>query len=189
MPVSPSRDSTRLFVIGSLDQGAMFAYDPKVKRFMPFLGGMSAEMMEVSPDNQWIAYKTYPQAALWKCRVDGTQPVQLATLPFPSSIPRWSPDGKRIVFHAWLAKGPKLFVVPAEGGNVEEVVPGASNDVTNQMSGSWAADGESVAYGEYPSKERPQRVFTFGILQPTPSPSSQDRRGITGLRGHLMDDG
>jgi len=149
--VSPSRDSTRLFVIGSSDQGAMVAYDLKAKRFMPFLGGLPAMMMEVSPDGKWIAYKTYPQQSLWKCRVDGTDRVQLTTLPFSSSIPRWSPDGKKIVFHAWLPKGPKLFVVPAEGGNVEEVVPGTSNDFTNQMSGSWAGDGESVAYGEYPN--------------------------------------
>ena len=146
--VSPSRDGTRLFVIGSADQGAMVAYDPKAKRFVPFLGGMTAAMIEVSPDGQWIAYKTYPQESIWKCRVDGTERVQLVA---SGSIPRWSPDGKKIVFHAWFPKGPKLFVVPAEGGNVEEVVPGASNEDPNQMSGSWGADGESVTYGEYPN--------------------------------------
>ena len=148
--MSPSRDGTRLFVIGSADQGAMVAYDLKAKRFMPFLGGLPAVMMEVSPDGQWIVYKSYPQESLWKCRVDGTERVQLATSEFPTSIPRWSPDGKKIVFHEWKPKGPKLFVVPAEGGNVEEVVPDASNDPTNQISGGWAGDGESVAYGEYP---------------------------------------
>src|SRR5207249_8995259 len=150
--VSPSRDSTHLFAIGSLDQGAVVAYDPKLKRFLPFLGGLAATMMDVSPDNQWIVYKTFPQETIWKSRVDGTEKQQLTMLS-SASIPRWSPDGKRVVFHAWLANGPKLFVVSADGGSSEEVVPGGSNE----MSASWSADGESVAYGEYPLPGTPAK--------------------------------
>ena len=114
--LSPSRDSAHLFAIGSLDQGAMIAYDPKLKRFVPFLGGLAAVMIDVSPDNQWIVYKTFPQETIWKSRADGTERQQLSLLS-PASIPRWSPDGKKVVFHVWLEKGPKLFVVSSDGGS------------------------------------------------------------------------
>ena len=150
--LSPSRDSGHLFAIGSLDQGAMVAYDPKLKRFVPFLGGLPASMMDVSPDNQWIVYKTFPQETIWKSRVDGTEKQQLSLLS-PASIPRWSPDGKSVIFHVWLANGPKLYVVSADGGSSEEVVPGGSNE----MAASWSADGESVAYGEYPLPGTPAK--------------------------------
>ena len=150
--VSPSRDSTHLFAIGSLDQGAMVAYDPKLRRFVPFLGGLAAAMIDVSPDNQWIVYKAFPQETIWKSRADGTEKQQLSLLS-PASIPRWSPDGRKVVFHVWLANGPKLYVVSADGGSSEQVVPGGSNEIA----ASWSADGESIAYGEYPLPGTPAK--------------------------------
>ena len=38
--VTPTRDSTRLIVIGRVAQGSMMAYDPKEQRFIPILRGL-----------------------------------------------------------------------------------------------------------------------------------------------------
>ena len=142
MAFTPSRDSTRLFVIGSLARGAMMAYDPRSKHFVPYLNGLPAEQMEVSPDGKWLAYTDW-MGKLWKSRADGSEPVQLAS---SASSPRWSPDGKRIAFNVDFPRNSKIFVVEAEGGKAERVVPEDENAVVP----SWAGDGESLAYGEYP---------------------------------------
>ena len=139
---TPSRDSTRLFVIGSLARGVMMAYDPRSKHFLPYLNGLPAEQMEVSPDGKWLAY-TDGMGKLWKSRADGSEPVQLAS---SASSPRWSPDGKRIAFNVDFPTNSKIFVIEAEGGKAERVVPEDENAVVP----SWAGDGESLAYGEYP---------------------------------------
>ena len=139
---TPSRDSMRLFVIGSLARGVMMAYDPQAKHFVPYLNGLPAEQMEVSPDGNWLAY-TDGMGKLWKSRADGSEPVQLAS---SASSPRWSPDGKRIAFNVDFPNNSKIFVIEAEGGKAERVVPEDENAVVP----SWAGDGESLAYGEYP---------------------------------------
>jgi Tol biopolymer transport system component len=55
-------------------------------------------------------------------------------------LPRWSPDGARILF---LAKG-GVFTAPAGGGPAREEVPG--RDGVAVKSATWSADGREIAY-------------------------------------------
>ena len=34
-------------------------------------GGLSAEMVDPSPDGRWISYVRFPEGTLWKSRADG----------------------------------------------------------------------------------------------------------------------
>src|SRR5262249_3385645 len=93
-PVS-SVDGKRLLVIGEQPRGELVRLESKSRQFVPYLGGISVKDLEASKDGQWVAYVSYPDGLLWRSRVDGSQRLQLTSLPMQASLPRWSRDGKR----------------------------------------------------------------------------------------------
>jgi hypothetical protein len=70
-------------------------YDPKSKQFAPFLAGISAGELDFSRDGKWITYVSYPEQALWRSRVDGSDRLQLTYPPVLASLPHWSPAPPR----------------------------------------------------------------------------------------------
>jgi Tol biopolymer transport system component len=88
--MAPSRDGNGMFVVGRLAQGSMHFYDEKEKRFLPYLGGLPATQLVVSPDRKWMVYTDYPRGYLWRCKIDGSEKLQL-TETF-AQMPTWSPD-------------------------------------------------------------------------------------------------
>src|SRR5215469_3238492 len=94
----PSRDGKKLFVVGRTRRGELVRWDSNSHRFAPFLSDISAQDVSFSKDGQWVAYATYPEGTIWRSRVDGSQRLQLSFPPLYGMLPRWSPDGKQIVF-------------------------------------------------------------------------------------------
>jgi Tol biopolymer transport system component len=143
----PSRDGRKLFVIGEQRQGELVRYDAKSQQFVPYLEGISAEGLSTSRDGQWIAYVSYPEATLWRSRVDGRERLQLTLPPLQVAVPRWSPDGKRIAFMGRSpGKGMKIFIVSAEGGAPEQLMPGEESE----LAPAWSPDGNTLVFGGYP---------------------------------------
>ena len=138
---TPSRDGRRLFVIGRIPQGAMHVYDPKQKRFVPFLSGLAAAAFVISPDKKWMAYTDYPRHYLWRSKLDGSERLQLTDS--YAAMPQWSPDGKTIVFSDWRA----LFLVSAEGGTPEKLIGDGKN---SEVAPGWSPDGKSITFNDYP---------------------------------------
>ena len=91
-------------------------HDAASGHFLPYLGGISAHELDYSRDGHWVTFTTYPDANLWRSRVDGSDRRQLTFPPVAAVLPRFSPDGTQIVFAA-LGPGPAhLRLVPAAGG-------------------------------------------------------------------------
>src|ERR1700686_919915 len=115
MPLSgpvPSTDGKKLFVIGRTVRGELTRYDLKSGRFEPYLGGISAEYVSFSKDGQWVAYVSFPEGTLWRSKMDGSERLQLTYPPSQALMPRWSPDGKTIVFFGVDAnKPPRIYEV------------------------------------------------------------------------------
>src|SRR6201997_5131826 len=94
----PSKDGRKLFVIGQTYRGELMRYDAKSAQLTPFLGGISAEFVDFSKDGQWVTYVAYREGTLWRSKVDGSERVQLTYPPMYPVLPRWSPDGSKMIF-------------------------------------------------------------------------------------------
>ena len=113
----PTLDGKHLVVAGRDDRGELVRYDAASKQVLPYLGGISAHHVAFSKDGKSVAYVNIADFTLWVSRVDGSGRVQLSYPPKAAALPRWSPDGSKIVFmSAQTGKPWKAFIVPAQGG-------------------------------------------------------------------------
>jgi len=140
LSATPSHDSTGIFIVGQVAQGAMQSYDPAQQRFVPFLGGFAASKFVISPDKNWMVYVDYPLHHLWRSRLDGSEKLPLTN--FYSTMPRWSPDSKKIVFSDWQ----QLYLISADGGTAEPLIPNPNREVWP----AWSPDSKSIAFNDYP---------------------------------------
>lgn len=118
--------------------------DLGTRKFSPLLPNAHALLNSFSRDGQWMAYIDARSASLVRSRSDGTQSVVLAAAePWHPSFPRWSPDGKWIVFRGGLTDQPaQSFVVPANGGHAEPLL--RSQTQTDVRDADWSSDGKKL---------------------------------------------
>jgi dipeptidyl aminopeptidase/acylaminoacyl peptidase len=108
---------------------------------------------QISPDGTQVVYvvgtitdpaKNKSQSNLWLAATDGkTPPRQLTTTDKKDNHPRWSPDGKRIVFESNRSGGePQLWTIDVGGGEAKQLThisTGAGNAI-------WSRDGSMIAF-------------------------------------------
>jgi Tol biopolymer transport system component len=139
-----SRDSKRVFFLGSQSRAELSAYNSALQEFVPYLGGIPAEGVSFSKEGQWVAYVRIPEGTLWRMRMDGSHQLQLT---FPSMkvyAPRWSSDDKRLAFCDVPADGhSKIYTISSEGGAPEAQTSGepGAHDPT------WSPDGNALMFG------------------------------------------
>ena len=121
----PAKDGKEIYAIEVLRKGELEQYNQKTAAFAPYLGGISAYYFDFSRDGQSLAYVTYPDQTLWRSKADGSGSIQLTSSQLAAFEPRWSPDGKQIVFYAIeQGKPPRLYITPSDGsGAPEELAP------------------------------------------------------------------
>jgi Tol biopolymer transport system component len=79
--------------------------------------------------------------------VDGSQRLQLSSLPTQAFLPRWSPDGKQIAFAALVPGRPsKIHVVAADGGRSAQLTSGNHYETDP----NWSPDQNSLVFGGVP---------------------------------------
>src|SRR5271170_5619542 len=119
---------------------AMQFYDQKEKRFLPYLGGLPAGQLVVSPDRKWMVYADYPRGYLWRCKSDGSEKLQLTNS--VAQMPTWSPDSKWIAYTDWQ----ELYRVSVDSGSPEKLTSEGFTEVLP----SWSPDGKSIYFNDYP---------------------------------------
>lgn len=143
----PSRDGKKVFAAAMIEGAELVRYDVESRTFMPFLGGISADGVAFSRDGEWIAYTTFPERTLWRCRADGSARLQLTFQPDEALLPRWSPDGHTIAFMGQRPGKPwRIYSISAEGGTPQPLPP-TNVDEANP---TWSPDGRSLAFGGAP---------------------------------------
>jgi Tol biopolymer transport system component len=132
-------------VIGEQPRAELVRYDVESRQFVPYLAGISAGLVSFSYDGQWVAYSSFLDGNLWRCRADGSEKLQLTTPPLLAFFSHWSPDGRQIAFiSSEVGKGQRIYVIPVDGGSPREIYAASSN--IWRM--SWTPDGGSIVYAE-----------------------------------------
>jgi dipeptidyl aminopeptidase/acylaminoacyl peptidase len=106
---------------------------------------------QISPDGSQVVYqvttvsleKNNSSTNLWLAATDGkTPPRQLTNSTKSDRHPRWSPDGKRILFESTRSGESQLWLIDLGGGEARQLTSistGASN-------GTWSRDGKQIAF-------------------------------------------
>jgi Tol biopolymer transport system component/DNA-binding winged helix-turn-helix (wHTH) protein len=160
-----SPDGRKLYMIGQQLRGELNRYDARLKEFVPYLHGISAEFIDFSRDGKWIAYVSFPDHLLWRCDVHGDHCLQLTEPAMQPTAPRWSPDSTRIAFFdASSGKPFKLFLVSANGGSPSPVV----DEPWNEIDPNWAPDGQMLVFSHFPVFDRQADLgmYSFDLVTP-----------------------
>ena len=102
-----------------------------------------------SPDGRWIAFgravnPEAQQAALFIIRPDGTGLKRLTDDALDAGYPRWSPDGKQILFGSGTSG---LWIVDVASGKTMQLSD--PNDPGEFRDANWLPDGRQIIYRHF----------------------------------------
>jgi TolB protein len=75
--------------------------------------------------------------------VDGSDLENLSNNAANDGYPAWSPDSLRIVFHSDRTGSAEIYVMDADGANVEQLT---NSPQTSALAPSWSSDGKRIAF-------------------------------------------
>jgi dipeptidyl aminopeptidase/acylaminoacyl peptidase len=121
---------------------------------------------QISPDGKWVAYvittvdlpANKSASSIWLAATDGSTRRALTNAPGKKDKhPRWSPDGKQILFESNRSGDGQLWLIDMNGGEARQI----TSISTEASNGIWSRDGKKVAfvsgvwpeYAEKPFKE------------------------------------
>ena len=123
------------------------AFDPVTGRASDILepltqGSRNVRFADVSPDGRLVVYDTsLPQEDLYLIGADGQQPRQLTDDPERDRVPRWSPDGERILFYSERGGGSyQAWSVRPDGGDRRQMTA-LQGSVADAL---WSPDGRHL---------------------------------------------
>jgi serine/threonine protein kinase/Tol biopolymer transport system component len=172
-----SLDGKKILAVGSQRRSELVRYDSRSGQFLPYLNGISAAYVSFSRDGKWIAYVSWPESELWRCRMDGSEKLQLTTAPAVVSSIDWSPDGSQIAYSATLpGQHDAVFLVSASAGEPRQI---SRSEGAGLRSIGWTPDGKSVITTLYsPSDKSSVRVVDVKSAKATEASAFGSEFGI-----------
>jgi Tol biopolymer transport system component/predicted Ser/Thr protein kinase len=102
---------------------------------------------DISPDGRWIAavFKLGSKTAVVKIPITGGEPVPLISGENTFASPSWSPDGTRIAFGSNREGGPGIWLMEADGGQLQKLETSA---LSMHLAVRWTPEGR-LAWQQY----------------------------------------
>ncbi len=118
---------------------------------------------QISPDGKTVAYMVGAvdvpgnniSSTIWLASTESDQRRQLTTTSKKDSHPRWSPDGKRLLFESNRSGENQLWLIHVDGGEARQLTTIA----TEASNGLWSPDGKSIAFVSAVSPEYSAKPF------------------------------
>jgi len=113
---------------------------------------------QVSPDGRRVVYmrtsmdimKDRSRSSLWVINTDGTDSRPLLSSRQSYAAPRWSPDGKRLIYIFGFEGGPQMYVRWMDTGQTALI----SNLTKTPGSLAWSPDGRWIAFTMFVPKDK-----------------------------------
>ncbi len=132
-----------------------------------------------SPDGQQIAYEKFIKRPglhhknIWVINADGTNPRPLLPDPKPEdptifrSRPRWSPDGRRILFTESIGEWRSRLVIATIGGNMSVLDLKEKLGDRMLIHGTWMDDGQSILFGAelYEDAQKNLDIYHYNLYR------------------------
>jgi serine/threonine-protein kinase len=143
-------DNRTIYATGSRAEGQLVRYDLQRHVFEPYLGGISATWVAMSPDRSEFVYVSYPDQRLWRSSTDGSNNRRILDSPAQVDGAMWSPDGKWISYTSRRdGVHMKIFLLRADG--TASASPITAND-DEQGFPSWSVDSRQFVFGDVPRR-------------------------------------
>jgi dipeptidyl aminopeptidase/acylaminoacyl peptidase len=123
------------------------------------LGFKNVEDAQISPDGKQVAFvvgdsfkldSKWPKSTIWVVDTAGGEARQLTNGPRTDSLPRWSPDGRRLAFLSDRLKDGQrqVFVIARDGGEATPItnISGSIPVPRGLNALQWSPDGKSLAF-------------------------------------------
>jgi Tol biopolymer transport system component len=141
---------------------------------------------DISPDGKRIAFESMRSGhdEVWVANLDGSDAVQLSNFHFWSGTPRWSPDGRTIVFDSRTPgkPAPALYLVDPATARPRQV----STNGMPAAGPSWSADGKWIYFqSQSPDPAERDAIYRVPPQGGTPERVAQAR----GVRAQESRDG
>ena len=150
--MSFSHDGRRLLYVERQAREHLYAaaFDPAKQTVsgptVPLVAGSKpAFQPAVSPDGQWLAYILLNggQDDIYLAKTDGTMSSRVTDDPHRERLPRWSPDGKRLIFYSNATGNYEIWTINPDGSDRTQLSFSAQKGVVYP---SWSPDGKWISF-------------------------------------------
>lgn len=159
-----SSDGQLIFSRVTLPRAEPVVYNMETNEYAPLSPAISAETVAFSPDGAWVVYTSVPERHMFRSRRDGSDKVRLTPPDLQTALPRFSPDGSRIVFMArHNGAGWGIYTIEMNGGQLSNLLPGQ----TDLADPDWSPDGKQSSLARIqPGRNPVLHVFMSWTFRP-----------------------